>query len=414
MANDPVDIGPDVAESGRTLEALHFACISLMEISCASLVMVQSVSRKLRLSHDIWTLARAADLIGRRLPGLRLSDITAKPGSDRYVRFISEISSLPLHEDKADALAYVAYPDLLNGLRRHRARVHARADEGTITCLDDTIGLVSQLAARSTGGPLVSVRLEFDGVAGHVDGPAPDAEPQLALPVIPQRPGRERQLREELDVARNPSNDGLGAALHDVIFRIELCAAEICAAVIAHHREAPWGLKLDLAKQVRDEARHFELLAARMEELGTNIGDYPIRYEVWDKFTLGETLVERIMIEQRLGEGLGLDGGLAIYRWMKDHGDERTALLFDYINADEVTHVGNGNRWLRELLGGDSAVAELDERIRDRLAGSGWPIRHGAPINVDDRRLSGFTADELERLQQAWERGRRERASSDG
>lgn len=416
MPNDAAaaEFSPDVAESRRALEAVRFACIRLMETACAALVAVPFVPAKLRLSHDVWTLARAAHLIGQRLPGLRSSDTAANPGSRMYVEFIDEINNLPYPDAKVDAIVHVAYPDLLDGLRRHRARVHGLADEGTVSCLDNVIGLLSELTTRSAGASSASVHLGSDGVAAHVDGTPPVVEPEPALPVIPRRPGREPRLREEFDLARNPSDDGLGAALHDVIFRIELCAAEICAAVIAHHPEAPWGLKFDFAKQVRDEARHFELLADRMEELGTSVGEHPIRYEVWDKFMLGETLAERIMIEQRLGEGLGLDGGLQIYRWMKDHGDERTALLFDYINADEVTHVGNGNKWLHELLGSDSAVVELDERVRDRLSRSGWPIRHGAPINVDDRRLSGFTAEELESLQREWERERRKGAGSDG
>jgi uncharacterized ferritin-like protein (DUF455 family) len=87
-----------------------------------------------------------------------------------------------------------------------------------------------------------------------------------------------------------------------------------------------------------------------------------------------------------------------IYRALKKMGDERTALLFDYINADEVTHVGNGNRWLRELLGSDEAVAALDAETRRLLAAANWPTASPMPLNVEDRILAGFTEAELAEL----------------
>src|SRR4029453_7112449 len=122
--------------------------------------------------------------------------------------------------------------------------------------------------------------------------------------------------------------------------------------------------------------RHFELLTDRMRELGTALGEQPIRYDVWDKFSLGRTLPERIMIEQRLGEGIGLDGGLKTYRLMREIGDHRTALIFDYITAAEVTHAGNGTPWLKVLLGSDEAVTRLETEIRETLAGHGMGYRY--------------------------------------
>lgn len=401
------------------LEALRLVIITLMEVAASVLVRVRSTHTKLRLTSDIWVLARAADSIGRRLPGLRSKPEMNSKLSRAYAEFLRDLILLPDPDQQFAKLTHAAYPDLRANAVRIAQSLNVLADEPSVQCLDEVTRLLAtlhgstetgshvsgfsgQLVGKEDPNTLQSTHLVADTVA-VLDLPEP-------LPAIPERPGRAVGLVEDDGSEPSAESFDLAKLLHDAVFGIELCAAEICATIIAHHPDAPWGLRLDMAKQVRDEGRHFELLTDRMEEVGARAGDYPISFDVWDKFLLGSTLAERIVIEQRLGEGIGLDGGLHIYRWANKNGDTKTAFLFDYINADEITHVGNGNRWLAELIGHDqAALADLDAGVRQLLASHHRPVVHAIPINATDRALAGFGPEEILDLQRQWVREYRNR-----
>ncbi|MFG3225340.1 DUF455 family protein [Kitasatospora sp. NPDC048194] len=407
---------PGVLENRHTMEGLRFACIRLMELASAVLVGIDDTDTKIALSQDVWILAQCAETIGERLPGLRSHAEAATPISDAFVHFSNDLAAEPDPVDRLDLLTRAAYPDLRAAVAAHIARLDPLADEDSRECLDlvlDRLGTLHRAPAGPGERPDTPSPL-FEACSRPHAGPGrlTAADCTAAMAGIPVRPGRDPRLREHrpgvdpASVGELSSSYEITAPLHDVAFKIELCAAEICATILALHPEAPWGLRYDLAKQVRDEGRHFELLIARMRELGGSVGAYPVRYQIWDKFRLGRTLAERITIEQRLGEGVGLDGGLRVYRWLRSIGDDRTALIFDYINADEVTHVGNANRWLEELLGSAEAVRRLDEHVRELLADGGMGVRHVIPINAEDRALSGFSPEEIGELQRAWQRER--------
>ncbi|MFE2062802.1 DUF455 family protein [Streptomyces sp. NPDC059467] len=405
---------PLVHENQYATEGLRFACIRLMEIASAVLVRTASTEAKVALSQDVWGLAQCADTLGQRLPGLRSKKEAARPINAAYVQLCNDLAAIEDPDRQLDRLTRVAYADLRAATAALLVRLDPLVDEAGHQCLTwvlDRLGTLHRpLGDAEEGGPSPL----FDSCAGR----AGEAEPPVtvtstpALTEIPVRPGRDPRLREHrpgidpAGVGELSSSVNITDPLHDVAFKIELCAAEICATLLALHPEAPWGLRHDLARQVRDEGRHFELLITRMRELGGTVGSHPVRFQIWDKFRLGRTLPERILIEQRLGEGIGLDGGLRVYRWLQQIGDTRTATIFDYINADEVTHVGNANHWLEELLGGADEVRELDARVRDLLAGHDMPVRHMIPINVEDRALSGFSAEEIAALQEEWARER--------
>ncbi|NNH73689.1 DUF455 family protein [Nocardia uniformis] len=397
----------EVDHNRRYLEAIRFGCVRLLELSSAIMVRTASTERKLELSHQIWALAQAAELIGNRLVGLR-STVDASAATAEYVAFTDAVCSLQNPEMEYTALCHLAYPDLRDAVLAHHGRVPFKADELTVSCLT---GVLELLDAVPTGGvagaPCIGALADLLADAGGVTGRIPEGLPErvVALPAIPIRPGRESTLRER-SKGEGVSDGSRGSLLHDSVFRIELCAAEICAAMIAHHPDAPWGLRFDLAKQVRDEARHFELFAERMHELGVSEGDYPLAFDVWDKFVLGRTLPERLMIEQRLGEGTGLDGAVKVLRSLREEGDLKTMLIYDYIIADELTHVGNGNKWLRELTVSPERLSELDRDVRELLAAHGMRVKHNHPVNVTERAMSGFTEQEIEELQRIWEQER--------
>lgn len=188
----------------------------------------------------------------------------------------------------------------------------------------------------------------------------------------------------------------IGEFLHAATFGIELCAAEICASNLGRWMDScPPGLILDMSRQTYDEVRHFELLRYVIEREGAELGQYPVDTALWSKYLLADNLAEALMIEQRLGEGIGLDGGARLHREFARWGDVELTEIFDFINADEMCHVREGNQWLRVILGGPDQVALLDASIRQKLESAGFPVVHEKPINETDRELAGFTANEI-------------------
>jgi uncharacterized ferritin-like protein (DUF455 family) len=93
-------------------------------------------------------------------------------------------------------------------------------------------------------------------------------------------------------------------------------------------------------------------------------------------------------------------------RVLREEGDLKTWLLFDYVIADELTHVGNGNKWLRELTSSEEELDAMDRSVREVLAAHGLRVKNKHPINVTDRLLSGFTQEEIDDLQRTWQRER--------
>ncbi|QKW13677.1 DUF455 family protein [Verrucosispora sp. NA02020] len=380
--------GLDLSQNRRALATIRDAMEQTMGLAASVLVRIPATDQKLALSREIWALAQGAQLIDERIGTLRTRTSDGVTPDTAQVRLLNRLTRMSDPGRQRTALVGVCYPDLRDQVFQHRSRLLSAADETTVACLTDVLHRIDVLPYEPTLRQDVLSRLPTGPVA---DTPCPP------LPEIPARPGREPDLREGRAVP--PDGPGrYGTILYDMAYRIELCATEVCAAVLAHHPEAPWGLRYDLAKQIRDEARHFELFMQRAHECGLAPGDQPVQYEVWDKFALGRDLAERLIIEQRIGEGAALDSAENVHRRLKADGEDHIAMVFEYITADEVTHVANGNRWLRHLLGSEEAVQEAEERVYRLLEANdaGAPYKH--PINTDARRLSGFSPAELARL----------------
>lgn len=214
----------------------------------------------------------------------------------------------------------------------------------------------------------------------------------------PARPAGLRIVEDASVVLRGAPS--LAARLHWTMFSIELCAAEVCASSILHDaRHLPVGFSADMAKQVEDELRHFDALEHLLRREGSSIGAFPVDTVMWDRHLLARTAVERLLVEQRIGEGFGLDGGLAVEDELRAAGDTEGAEVFAYINVDEMTHVRNGNRWLGHLLDNDrQRLLDVERDVIARLEQEGHRVSHGDPVNVEARLQAGFWPDDLDRL----------------
>ena len=110
----------------------------------------------------------------------------------------------------------------------------------------------------------------------------------------------------------------------------------------------PFAMKLDMARQCWDEARHVEISVKLGDHMGTEIGEYAETVFLFEAACHPDP-VYRLAGVNRALEGLAID----VFTTMREFGDEMgdpvLAFCEDWMLADEVTHVKMGSTWLREL-----------------------------------------------------------------
>ena len=199
----------------------------------------------------------------------------------------------------------------------------------------------------------------------------------------------------------------------------ETGALEIAAQCLVDFPETPWDLRMQLARQSADEARHTSVLLQRLGELGGRKGEFPVANFEWGVTLMLEDLPGRLAVQNRTFEA-GLIDLLGTLRtaW-REAGDETTATLLDGILADEIVHVRFANQWIRRLSEEEPRVllkvafavrflGEVNRRLAAALKptnAAGMPVnvdRQGPAVNVEGRLEAEFTeAEVLEVLRQA-------------
>lgn len=158
-----------------------------------------------------------------------------------------------------------------------------------------------------------------------------------------------------LDLLKEPEVKGAGAP--DVVRRLkmalknELEASEIAAVWIPTTPELE--IKLALARQVGDEARHYRRIEQRLEAMGVDLAGfnpavegYGPMFQLLAGFT---TTVERIGAAQFTRESLALKKNEQFIEFCELAGDSATAKMYrDEIQPDEQWHVRLGRTVLEK------------------------------------------------------------------
>src|SRR5580765_2894388 len=168
--------------------------------------------------------------------------------------------------------------------------------------------------------------------------------------------------------------------------------------------EAPFALKLDMARQCWDEARHVEISVKLSDHMGSEIGEFAEQTLLYEAACNTDPVLRLTGVNRAL-EGLAID----VFNTMKDFGnasgDPVLEFCEDWMLADEVTHVKMGSDWLRRVTVNDPDRRERAlefQRVVDKLFSGGGFRGEGeeSPIQLarDFRRLAGFTEDENDSL----------------
>jgi hypothetical protein len=155
------------------------------------------------------------------------------------------------------------------------------------------------------------------------------------------------------------SLEGYRHKFHQLLYG-EVETTDRMGKMLAEFPELPWEMRMELANQMWDEARHIEIVAKACEEdLGAQLGYGPWPLAWW--WMQNETdPLRRISVTNSWAEANLMH---TLREWRvnaEQRGYTRLAELCDYLQADELNHVKLATRWIRRLT-------EADPQKRDEL-----------------------------------------------
>ena len=181
--------------------------------------------------------------------------------------------------------------------------------------------------------------------------------------------------------------------------------------------EAPFELKLDMARQCWDEARHCEISVKLGDWMGTEIGEFAESTFLYDAACNPDPVLRLTGVNRAL-EGLAIDVFNTMREFGEKSGDPLLQFCEDWMLADEVTHVKMGSDWLRRLTADDPerrARALEFQRVVDKLfsIGGARGEEEDSPIRLARRfrELAGFKTEEIDEIAELSLQSRRELAS---
>jgi uncharacterized ferritin-like protein (DUF455 family) len=179
----------------------------------------------------------------------------------------------------------------------------------------------------------------------------------------------------------------------------ELNSLEMAARNLVDFPEADWNLRLAIARQCSDEARHAVAFRRLLEARGGSVGEFPVLNFQYRIITAIDTLIGRLAVANRGFEASGIDAIQDGIDSSRKSNDAEFIQLFDAQLADEVQHVLFANSWIRTLITRDGprailavarAVAHADMAFKQVVdTAITYPVAEAV------RREAGFTDEEI-------------------
>jgi len=383
MKSSSRPLGYDVDDNAIRFSNYSHILRELVHLTNGWLPLEPSWPRKYALGDHVYDDARALTKIKRRLYELRHpSDYPGSP-SPELEALLDRLAAAESPREYLDVAYGEAKPTLARAMRIHLERLDPVADEPSLR-------LLTQVADRqerhveALGHSLVGVERDIGELPVRLR-----AEPRRLhiLPLLIE-PARDEfvEVTEHGDPYLTRDLYINGAENHVPIeseeqrhffhglMDAELSAAELMARNSHEYPDMPWDFHVDMARQTWDEVRHAKVHDLLMkEELGCAWGDYPVGFSYF-KSIYTYDLLGRLCLFNGTSEQKAMWRHSHRRKTLMELGQERVALVFDYLLADEVPHVHNGVRWGAHLLGGsEKAYRDKVRELRGDLDETGAP-----------------------------------------
>ena len=178
---------------------------------------------------------------------------------------------------------------------------------------------------------------------------------------------------------------------------------ENSAASLVDFPDADWEIRMWLARQCSDEARHTIVYKRLLEERGGSVGQYPVMNFQYRIVRNIDSLLGRLAVQNRTFEADGLDAAVFAAEEATRSGDHELAAVYDSQGADEVMHVAFANDWIRREVKKDPRKVLQIAQALTRGTAAFLQVSEGGGRNVsaygvahEERKLAGFNSEEID------------------
>ena len=399
-----------VKENSQRLANYRYLEIQFMEMIGGTTHTTPQLAFKATFGYHVFDHAQAADLLSERLEQLRAARTSQEPATDDFARLCEQVWLLPDVISRLVAVYRVLEPHLISSYVYHADATDPLTDAPTVRLLRQlaamgqshvawgqavlegltrspedrkrALDVQADVEARLvecggvTGQGIEAHWLTFHSAKEEERSPARlkrgrggykfrKASPPLDHPVV-EAPLWFSDKQEEFNVYQTEdewSLEGFRHKFHQLLYG-EVETTDRMGKMLAEFPDLPWEMRMELAHQMWDEARHIEIVAKAVEEeLGGELGYGPWTL-VWWWMQNDPDPLRRIAVTNSWAEA-NLMHTLA--QWRKEaekRGFTRIAELADYLQADERTHVRLATDWIQKLT-------EDEPDKRDELAAWG-------------------------------------------
>jgi len=403
-----------VKENSQRLANYRYLEIQLMEMIAGWSHTTPQLAYKATFGYHVFDHAQAADLLSERLEQLRAARTSQEPATDEFARLCEHVWNLPGTVERLVAVYRVLEPHLVSTYVYHADATDPLIDTPTVRLLRQLAGfgqahiawgqavldgltkspedrrraleVQAELEARLVEcGGVTGQGIESHWLAFHSakEEKAPQRVkrgkggyryrktcPPLPHPVVeaPFWFSDDREAFRVYEGGEEGTDEWFRPRFHQLLYG-EVETTDRMGKMIAEFPDLPWEMRMELAHQMWDEARHIEIVAKAVEdELGGELGYGPWSLLWWWMQNDPDPL-RRLTVTNAWAEA-NLMHTLREWRTVAEkHGRARIAELCDYLQADERTHVKLGTDWIRELTKDDAdRRAELVTWGRDAIA----------------------------------------------
>lgn len=388
-----------VQQNLELLGRYRYAEIQFMELMGSWAYTMVDPEIKIGFGRHMFQDSVHADLLGKRIPELkgRSQHFHSIPPSDEFVRLLEKIWAERDELLRMAGLYRVLKPELVAVYRRHLEHLELPADEPTGYILrliadeeQDHIDWAEKVIERLSGNAgreseisswQQSLSKELEAIGGiWAEGKKPGSYTFSKTHAHSKMPMRD----ERWNILQNPeefkekdwsfeTNEGKLHLLHDLL-NSEFITVERMGRILADFPEIPWQMKLDMARQAWDEARHAEIVQRRLEELGGHVGMFPTSCFGWEQDVNRPDPLERLALSNMTFES---ESCKHLRDWIakaKRTGDTRSQQLVEFLLADEVNHVLYGIHWIDELTKDDPERRKRVLAYPDQVLGRQHPV----------------------------------------
>ncbi|RKZ49598.1 MAG: DUF455 domain-containing protein [Gammaproteobacteria bacterium] len=207
-----------------------------------------------------------------------------------------------------------------------------------------------------------------------------------------------RPVKPELVTPDKLPRRGMGTPqgriiLMHAIAHIEFNALNLAWDAVYRFRDLPREYYSDWIRVAREEARHFSMIRAWLEQHGSFYGEYAAHDGLWHMAiqTMDDSLIRMALIP-RVFEARGLDVTPDMIKGLANHGAYEVAEILQQIYEDEIGHVHIGSSWFEFLC--EQRKIKSDVTFQEILR-EYQPVFIKNKLNKPARRQAGFSDSEL-------------------